>query len=268
MPARRQSCFFCVVMMMALLTAAGGVGARSVGPDQSAFVADLQPQDGIEMVLQAFDRYPVVALGELHGSEQVHDFLLKLVRDNRLPVKTRTIVVEFGSARYQKLIDRYLRGEPVAPSEVARVWRNTSQLMVWDSPVYERFFATVREVNHTRPRSRRLRVLLADPPIDWERIHSAEDFSAAFTRHGGDEARDRHPARLLAERVLKKGETALVVMGVMHVLHRQSALGSVGMVELVEKQRPGSAFVMVPHHGFPRDPPGYEPRLSMWTPGT
>jgi hypothetical protein len=70
MPARRRIYCFCLVMMMALLAAAAGVGARSVGPDHSSSVVDLQAQDGVETVLRAFDRHPVVALGELHGIEQ------------------------------------------------------------------------------------------------------------------------------------------------------------------------------------------------------
>lgn len=266
MVARRWNCLVGLGAVVLLL--AGTRMDAAQGPASSQPTAEPQPQDGIETVLQAFDRHPVVAIGELHGNEQIHDFLLKLIRDDRLPAKTRTVLVEFGNARYQKVLDRYLRGDSVPASEVARVWQNTSQLMVWDSPVYERFFNAAREINRSRPSKRQLRVILADPPIKWERVQSAEAFSAAFTPHGGEEARDRYPARLLAKQVLRKRHTALVIMGVMHVLHRQSAFGSAGIVELVEKQRPGSTFVMVPHQGFPRNPPTYEPRIAAWKPGT
>ena len=48
------------------------------------------------------------------------------------------------------------------------MWRNTTQSpgQTWDASVYEQFFRRVRAVNWTLPPSKRIRVLLGDPPLD------------------------------------------------------------------------------------------------------
>jgi hypothetical protein len=39
------------------------------------------------------------------------------------------------------------------------VWQDTTQLLVWDAPMYRELLVTVRDVNRTLPRDRRTRVL-------------------------------------------------------------------------------------------------------------
>jgi hypothetical protein len=85
------------------------------------------------------------------------------------------IVVEFGNALYQDTIDAFvLNGQPVADADLRPVWRNTTQspVQTWDAPVYEQFFRRVRAVNWTLPPSKRVRVLLGDPPLDWSKVTS------------------------------------------------------------------------------------------------
>ena len=72
-----------------------------------------------------------------------------------------------------RLIDRFVNGESVADAALGRVWQNTTVPQpLWDVPIYEEFFRAVRAVNASLPRERRLRVLLGDPPIDWDTIRS------------------------------------------------------------------------------------------------
>src|SRR3954452_8766589 len=73
------------------------------------------PEEPITAIVEAFRKYPIVALGDNHGSAQAHAFRLSLVRDPRFAAVVNDIVVEFGNARYQSLMDRFIRGEDVAP---------------------------------------------------------------------------------------------------------------------------------------------------------
>ena len=93
--------------------------------------------DAAAELLGAFDRVPVVALGEAHGLQEEHDFLGTLLRHPDFPARVNDIVVEFGNALYQDVVDRYLAGEAVDRSELRQAWRNTTQspLQQWDSPV-------------------------------------------------------------------------------------------------------------------------------------
>src|SRR5262249_19853159 len=121
-------------------------------------------------ISSALDAQPLVAIGELHRNQQVHDLIAALVRDTRFLPSGGDIVVEFGNARYQDRMDRYIVGEAVDPKSLPQVWRDAVNILVWDAPVYERFFSTVREVNRGRSPANRLRVLLADPAIEWATI--------------------------------------------------------------------------------------------------
>jgi hypothetical protein len=67
-------------------------------------LADPRPQPAVAIV-RAFDTYPLVAIGENHRNRQVHDFIVSLVSDPRFLQKVDDLVVEFGSARYQDVID-------------------------------------------------------------------------------------------------------------------------------------------------------------------
>ena len=77
--------------------------------------ADPTWRPAIELVLSAFEQYPLVALSEGagHGRLETRDFFASLIRDRRFAPTVRNLVIEFGNARYQAVIDRYVTGEPV-----------------------------------------------------------------------------------------------------------------------------------------------------------
>ncbi|HEY5934430.1 MAG TPA: hypothetical protein VIU61_07345 [Kofleriaceae bacterium] len=82
------------------------------------------------MIAELFDRHDVVGIPERHRNKEVHDFLGALIRDARLSEHGVTdIVVEFGTARFQHVADRYFAGEPVPIDEVRRMWRDTGQFL-------------------------------------------------------------------------------------------------------------------------------------------
>jgi hypothetical protein len=211
-----------------------------------AATGDPEPQDAVQAVLAAFDRYDLVALGEAHRNQNVHDFALALIRSADFPRKVNDIVVEFGNGRYQSVMDRYVDGADVPAPELRRVWRDTVNILVWDAPVYERFFSVVREVNRHLPKVGRIRVLLGDPDFDWGRIDSNEQWEKVAAQ------RDTHAAGVIVKEVLQKRRKALLFYGSPH-LTRESAYLAFGgrtqapsLTEMLERDHDRKVFVIWP----------------------
>jgi hypothetical protein len=175
------------------------------------------PQDPIDAILDAFKTHQVVTLPGGHAENELHALLLKVIRDPRFPAVVNDVVVEFGSARYQDLMDRFVRGEDIPDAELRRqVWLNTTVPGITnDNPLPEAFFRAVRALNQSLPAERRLRVLLGDPPIDWDHIRRKEDH-----RHWVVQ-RDSYPADLIRREVIVRGRRALVVYGNLHFLRKE-----------------------------------------------
>src|SRR5438874_2233888 len=81
----------------------------------------------------------------------------------------------------------------------------------------EELFQTVRGVNASLPPARRIRVLLGDPPIEWETVNTPEDHRKWI------EMRDTYPADLIQREVLSKGRKALLTYGQMHFQRKNVA---------------------------------------------
>lgn len=207
---------------------------------RTASAAVRAPEDAAGALLAAFERAPLVGLAEHHRRAEVHEFLLALVDHPRFGSLVDDVVVEFGNARHQELVERYLAGADVPRAELARVWRDTTQWLMWDSPLYERFFERVRARNLARPVEQRVRVLLGDPPIRWEDVHGAADYRAFA-------ARDAHYAALVEREVLAKGRRALLVTGSAHLQRRGptgvTLPGGKSAAELLDERHPGALFV-------------------------
>jgi hypothetical protein len=177
-----------------------------------------QPKPALPFVLEALARHQLVGLCEAHLLQEQHDFFGALLRQPALPSLIDDIVVEFGNALYQPIADQFILGdEPVANAVLHQIWRNTTISggnPVWDAPVYEQFFRTVRAVNWPLPPSRRIRVLLGDPPIDWSTVRGAADIPAAEPLVL---SRDAHYAQVVERKVLARGRRALLVAGGGHL---------------------------------------------------
>lgn len=172
------------------------------------------PIDPIGGILDAFKNHAIVALGEgAHGNMQAHALRMSLIRDPRFAATVNDIVVEFGAAQNQSVIDRFVNGENISDNELKKVWQDTTQTSpVWDVPIYEEFFRAVRAVNSSLPKDKRLRVLLGDPPVDWN-----DKPPKSFDRDG-------HAADLIKREVLNKNRHALVIYGDWHFFRRQPTM--------------------------------------------
>ena len=178
---------------------------------------------------------------------------LALVRDPRFAARVQDIVVEFGNARFQPLMDRYIAGGDVAEANLRHVWQDTTQFSgVWDRPIYGDFFRAVREVNASLAPARKLHVLLGDPPVDWDLVRRIDEGPASgrvgMVRINGiwiDKAqestldRDAHASQLVIREVVARRRRALLVFGDGHLRR-----GVRGLVTRLEESAPVTVFTI------------------------
>jgi len=179
-----------------------------------------------------------------------------LIRDPRIAAIVDDIVVEFGDARYQGLIDRFMKGEEVPYDTLRQVWQNTTQgNTVWDVPIYEEFFRVVRAVNQSLPANHQYRVLLGDPPTDWEHVRTFED----AVRPMADDNRDRHAANLIQKEVLSKNRRALIIYGEGHLWR------DVGFPNLASLLRERGAALLAISSPIVVDLESLQPDIISWS---
>jgi hypothetical protein len=214
---------------------------------------DATPVDPVGAIVDAFRTRPLVAIADPHGNEQVHAFRLALIRDPRLAGVVNDVVVECGTARYQDVMDRFIGGQDVADTVLRRVWEDTTQIEFdWDLPIYEEFFRAIRAVNATRPPEQRLRVVLGDPPMDWEHIHSSSEYLARMATL----SRDEHAVEVIRREVLAKNRRALVIYGGQHLLRKNAVPNASdewarGLVAQLERPSIASFFTIDPETRLP-----------------
>jgi hypothetical protein len=239
-PFRRHIVWTGFVAAMAVMPAA------AVPPQRSESRQPI-PVPAVMAFVDAFHDHRLVAVGEVHRNEQLHGLIRSLLNDTRFLPNGGDIVVEFGNGRYQELMDRFTAGEDIRSEELARVWRETVNILVWDAPVYEQVFRTVRSVNQVRESGRRLRVVLADPPIDWNGIRDRaawEEIAAT---------RDRHAADVIEREVLNRGHSGLLIFGSGHVQNenafgrfdKRGRIREPNLAELLQREHPGITFFVV-----------------------
>ncbi|MEH2560205.1 hypothetical protein V1286_007734 [Bradyrhizobium algeriense] len=162
-------------------------------------------QPAVDGVLAAFQACPLVGIGDHHGLAQ-ESVYVDLVSDPRFARDVRNVVVEFGGAASQHIVDRYVAGESVRYEELRKVW---SEVVGWVPTVLDlgliRFYAAVRAANLHLPPEQRIRVWLGEPEIDWTKIKSSEELRALLG------SRDTHAARIISDNILSKDKKALVI---------------------------------------------------------
>src|SRR6266850_2159605 len=203
------------------------------------------PVEAVGAIVEAFRSHAIVTISASHGDQPMLAFTLALIHDRRLSTVVNDLVVEDGNARYQDLMDRYIRGEAVPLSALRQVWENHTvpQSAIGRGAVIPEIYRTVREINASLPRERQLRVLLGDPPIDWNAVKTPADYRPWI------EMRDSHPAALIQLEVLAKQRHALVMYGQMHTQRKQMASNydmeawqAQTMVSILERATPTKVF--------------------------
>jgi hypothetical protein len=168
------------------------------------------PLEPVAAMVDAFRSHAVVAVTAGHGESRGYAFAQLLIHDPRLIAAINDIVIEEGSARYQDVADRFVRGDNVPMESLRHVWRDTTQPGLGYDRQWEEFFTAMRGINASLPPARKVRVLLGDPPIEWEHVTTPEEHRRWI------EMRDTFPADLIQREVIAKGRHALLTYGSMH----------------------------------------------------
>ncbi len=201
-------------------------------------VEEAAPEPAIPALLKVSEQYPVVALGESHWSQAAGKFYQALVRSPGFAGHFNTMVLESGNSRYQATLDRYINGEEVSFDQISQVWRDTTKVVSWESPIYSDLLATIREVNQGLAPAQRIRVVAADAPIDWSKVRTHADWESAV-------AGNEFFAAVIEREVLAKNRRALVIMGANHVTRGKGWHGETGVTSLLEKRAPHSVYVVL-----------------------
>ena len=183
----------------------GFAGAQALRPAPPA-----TPLEPVAAIVDAFRTHAVVAVTAGHGETRGYAFAQLLIHDPRLIAAINDIVIEEGSSRYQDVADRFVRGENVPMASLRHVWRDTTQPGPGLDRPWEDFFQVMRGVNAALPASHKVRVLLGDPPIEWESVKTQQEHRRWI------EMRDTFPADLIQREVIAKGRRALLTYGSMH----------------------------------------------------
>ena len=191
------------------------------------------PRDAIPAIVDAYRQHPIVAIGDAHGNPLGEAFQLSLIRDPRFRAVVDDIVVEGGNSRHQELVDRFVRGEDVAPEALQRIWLDTTQQQAASLAVPE-VFTVVRALNASAGAGRRLRILLGEPPIDWERLKTVDDYKAWTAEPTSD--RDWFGAELIKREVLAKKRRALLLYGAAHFFRKVISQSVVTNLEASQAQ--------------------------------
>jgi hypothetical protein len=242
-------------LMAAVLAAVAGAvvfSSRTVG-QATSHTSDVRRQDSaraqpleaptvvnaIDGILHAFQRHSLVGIGDNHNSAQEEDFYAALVRDPRFSTEVGNVVIEFGGAAHQNLLDGYLNGQEVAYADLRTIW---TDVVGWMPTVtglgYANFFAQVRAVNLALPAERRIHVWLGEPAIDWSKIKNKAAFDPIFAQ------RDTHAADVIEKNILEPGRKAVVIYGDLHFYNNR------GLRRLIEKQYPNAFFIVAMYAGY------------------
>ena len=243
---------FLLLVLFSLFSAAVAARGEARAPERRAAHGHrpMLPRPAVRAVVELFRDYPVVVFAESHGNHEEHEFLHRLIADPAFADAADDVAIEWGNARYQPLVDRYLLAlQDVPREELRKVWRDTTQYAPdsWDGPMYEQFFHRVRAVNQQREPAQRIRVLLGDPPIDWTQVRTPEEYFPFL------EDRDRHFARVLTTEVLARNRKALVIVGALHAMHQEQRAGEPrpfpSVTGIIEAAHPGKVYVVTPFTG-------------------
>ena len=175
-------------------------------------LSEVRPEPAVAATLQLFDTYPVVGIGEMHDLQELGDFYSDLVSQPAFAKDVGNIVFEFGNAFFQPTIDKYLAGEKVPYKEVRKAWTTMVGTMGSDeiSVMYGQFYKAVREANQSLPEGQKIKVWLGDPPTD-------PDDPLAYTDERFPD-RDAYFADIVMQKILAKGEKALLIIGAGHLV--------------------------------------------------
>lgn len=211
--------------------------------------AVVDEKDIVKAIVDQFDKSDLVGLGEFHGSQADQDLRFQVIHSKAFATKVRFIAVEGLNAFYQEDLDRYIRGEDVPLEQVQKVWRDSTGIFIGSviRTTYQQFLSEVRSVNRGLPDRMKLRVIAADPPLDWAKVQTTADFRAVLSK------RVAFGVDAIEREVLQKGQKALLVFAgswFTRNMQHKTANGLVPWTETIgaglDRDYPGRLYVIAP----------------------
>jgi hypothetical protein len=203
-------------MRVALSAAAAVVGVTLWVAAQERARPPAMPVEPVAAIAEALRSHRIVAFSDAHGNRELYAFAISVIRDARVRALLNDIVIENGNARYQGVMDRYVRGESVGYEALRHVWHETTQTQTLgprDGSIPE-LYRVIRGLNTGLPRERQIRVVLGDPPVDWAEVRTEADHRKWI------EQRDSHAAEVIRRQVVTRNRRALVIYGQGHLQRR------------------------------------------------
>jgi hypothetical protein len=127
-------------------------------------------------MMEAFGKYQLVVMGEIHNRPTYWSFNAELVRDPAFAKTVGTIYMELPS-NHQESIDRFLVQDTCEKELVIQMLRDFFELGWPCKPTLD-FFVAVWQVNQKLPSDMKLRIRLVDMQRPWEKIQKKEDWQA------------------------------------------------------------------------------------------
>lgn len=167
-------------------------------------------KNGISFIVNKFNKYDLVAIGETHDKREVTDFYIELVSNLEFRKKVDFIVIEMGNHLYQNVLNDYISGKEVDEKDIYKLWRDHTSCMLneSDNTGMIRLLEAIRTINKSS--EHRIRVLAADPNIDWKKIKCVEDFYKFLGQ------RDEYYAEVVRKYIVDKEKKGFLIMGNSH----------------------------------------------------
>jgi len=127
-------------------------------------------------MMEAFSKYQLVVMGEIHNRPTYWAFNTELVRDPAFARTVGTIYMELPP-NHQESIDRFLVQDTCEKELVIQMLRDFFELGWPCKPTLD-FFAAVWQVNQKLPSDKKLRIRLVDMQRPWEKIKKKDDWKA------------------------------------------------------------------------------------------
>jgi hypothetical protein len=171
-----------------------------------------QGQQPHSFMMEAFSKYQLVVMGEIHNRPTYWAFNAELVRDPAFARTVGTIYMELPS-NHQESIDRFLVQNTCEKALVIQMLRDFFELGWPCKPTLD-FFIAAWEVNQRLPSDMKLRIRLVDMQRPWEKIQKKEDWQA----YNVD--RDQFMARNVLDDIRTKNDkrNGFFIVGMMHAM--------------------------------------------------
>lgn len=127
-------------------------------------------------MIEAFEKYQLVVIGEIHHRPRYWAFNTELIRDPAFAQTVGTIYMELP-LNHQSNINRFLAQDTCDRQIVIRMLRDFFELGWPCKPTLD-FFVAVWQVNQKLPPDQKLRIRLVDMQRPWEKIQKRQDWQA------------------------------------------------------------------------------------------